>query len=58
MENKINIEELREERSLYWQRFMETGNIYFYLIAQEKAKAIEIKLENDKNLEEEQGLGL
>jgi len=58
MENEIDIYELREQRALYWQRFIETGNLYYYLIAQEKAKAIEIKLENDKNLEEEQGLGL
>lgn len=58
MKNEIDIYELKEQQHLYWQRFMETGNLYFYLIAQEKAKAIEIKLENDKNLEEEQGLGL
>ena len=55
---KIDIEELREQQALNWQRFMETGNIYFYLIAQEKKKTIEAKLENNKNLEEEQGLGL
>ena len=58
MKYKIDIEELREQQALNWQRFMETGNIYFYLIAQELSKTIEIKLENDKNLEEEQGLGL
>ena len=58
MENKLDIYELREQRALYWQRFMETGNLYFYLIAQEKAKIIKAKLENDKNLEEEQELGL
>ena len=58
MENKLDIYELREQQALYWQKFMETGNIYFYLIAQEKAKTIKAKLENDKNLEEEQGLGI
>ena len=58
MENRLDIYELREQQALYWERFMETGNLYFYLIAQEKAKIIKAKLENDKKLEEEQGLGL
>ncbi len=58
MENNINVEELREQQALNWQKFLNTGSIYFYLIAQELSKTIEIKLENDKNLEEEQGLGL
>jgi len=58
MENKIDIEELREQQAFNWQKFLDTGSIYFYLIAQEKKKTIEAKLENDKNLEEEQSLGL
>ena len=58
MKNELDIYELREQHALYWEKFMETGNLYFYLIAQEKAKTIKAKLENDKKLEEEQGLGL
>ena len=58
MENKIDIEELREQQAFNWQKFLDTGSFYYYLIAQELSKTIEIKLENDKNLEEEQGLGL
>lgn len=54
------MEEIIKNRDEYKQLFYKTGNIYYFLIAQELTKVIETKLLNEQNqiLEEEQGLGL
>ena len=48
MENFINTENLEIKSNKYKQEFFKTGNPYFFLIAQELDKTIEIKIENDK----------
>ena len=54
------MEEVIKNRDEYKELFYKTGNLYYFLIAQELTKIIETKLENEKNqeVEEEQGLGL
>ena len=52
------MEEIIKIRDEYKQIFYKTGNVYYFLIAQEFTKIIETKFENEKNIEEEHGLEL
>ena len=51
MENFLNIESLTIKSDKYKQEFFKSGNPYFFLIAQELEKTVEIKIENDKTQE-------
>ena len=53
------MEEIIKIRDEYKRIFYKTGNLYYFLIAQEFTKILETKFENEKNKElEEQSLGL